>query len=189
MTDEQTWAEYHTEIDRRLDALRPQRSSSGDKDWRAQVYGWARNHIPNESNLVRHFAEKEVDGREAKATRRGNKMLRRWAKGQIPLLWSDLGPLPVVVDGTRIRMDALTPDDMDDAAQELRSTAKQVYDEVMILSESLVDLARVARRAGCSFVAEIGDLDPRGAMVEVEPEDGEDEDGEEEEDDEDPDVD
>jgi hypothetical protein len=185
MTDDQTWAEYHTEIDKRLDALRPQRSSSGDKDWREQVYGWARNHIPNESNLVRHFAEKEVDGREAKATRRGNKMLRRWAKGQIPLLWSDLGPLPVVVDRTRIRMDALTPDDMDDAAQELRSTAKQVFDEVMILSESLVDLARAARRAGCSFVAEIGDLDPRGEMVEVEDgwDDEEDEDDEDTDDD------
>jgi hypothetical protein len=163
--DEQTWAEYHAEIDKRLDALRPQRSSSGDKDWRESVYGWARNHIPDESNLVRHFAEKEVDGREAKATRRGNKMLRRWAKGQIPLLWADLGPLPVVVDGTRIRMDALTPDDMDDAARELRSNAKQVFDEVLILTESLEDLARTARRAGCSFVAEIGDLDPRGGDV------------------------
>jgi hypothetical protein len=171
MTDDQTWAQYHADIDKRLDELRPQRSNSGDKDWRAQVYGWARNHIPDETNLVRHFAEKEVDGREAKATRRGNKMLRRWAKGQIPLLWSDLGPLPVVVDGTRIRMDALTPDDMDDAARELRSNAKQVYDEVLILSESLEDLARTARRAGCSFVAEIGDLDPRGEYVEEEPED------------------
>lgn len=165
MTDAQTWAEYHAEIDKRLDALRPKRSSSGDKDWREPIYGWARNHIPNESNLVRHFAEKEVDQREGKATRRGNKMLRRWAKGQIPLVWSDLGPLPVVVDGQRIRMDALTPDDMDDAATELHSNAKQVYDEVEILSMSLRDLARTARRAGCSFVAEIGDLDPRGTEV------------------------
>ncbi len=172
MTAEQTWAEYHAEINQQLDALRPKRSSSGDKDWRQPVYGWARNHIPNESNLVRHFAEQQVDSCEGKATRRGNKMLRRWAKGQIPLLWSDLGPLPVVVDRVRIRMDALTPDDMDDAARELRSNAKQVYDEVLILSESLEDLARTARRAGCSFVAEIGDLDARGAEVfEGEPDD------------------
>lgn len=162
MSDEQTWADYHAEIDKRLDALRPKRSSSGDKDWREPVYGWARNHIPDESNLIRHFAEHEVDGREGKATRRGNKMLRCWAKGQMPLLWADLGPLPVVVDGVRIRMDALTPDDMDDAARELRSNAKQVYDEVLILTESLEDLARKARRSGCSFVAEIGDLEPRG---------------------------
>lgn len=178
MTDEQTWADYHAEIDKRLDALRPQRSSSGEKDWRAPVYGWARNHIPDETNLIRHFAEKEVDGREAKATRRGNKLLRRWAKGHIPLLWSDLGPLPVVVDGVRIRMDALTPDDMDDAARELRSNAKQVYDEVLILTDSLEDLARTARRAGCSFVAEIGDLDPRNLAgpepIDDEPEDDED---------------
>lgn len=162
---DQSWADYHAEIDKRLDALRPRRSSSGDKDWREQVYGWARNHIPDETNLVRHFAEKEVDAREGKATRRGNKLLRRWAKGQMPLLWADLGSLPVVVDGVRIRMDALTPDDMDDAARELRSTAKQVYDEVLILTEGLEDLARAARRAGCSFVAEIGDLDPRGMGV------------------------
>lgn len=180
MADAQTWAEYHAEIDKRLDALRPQRSGSGDKDWRERVYGWARNHIPDESNLVRHFAEKEVDAREAKATRRGNKLLRRWAKGQIPLLWSDLGPLPVVVDGVRIRMDALTPDDMDDAARELRSNAKQVYDEVLILSESLEDLARTARRAGYSFVAEIGDQEPRG--MEVLEEDADDEDWDDDED-------
>jgi hypothetical protein len=178
MADE-SWAEYHAEIDKRLDALRPRRSSSGDKDWREQVYGWARNHIPDETNLVRHFAEKEVDSREAKATRRGNRLLRRWAKGQSPLLWSDLGPLPVIVDGVRIRMDALTPDDMDDAARELRSNAKQIYDEVLILSESLEDLARSARRAGLSFVAELGDLDPRGAEVTEEDldDDGPDDDG------------
>lgn len=163
--NEDTWAAYHSEIDKRLDEIRPRRSSSGDKDWREPVYGWARNHIPDESNLIRHFAEKEVDRREATATKRGNDLLRRWAKGQMPLLWSDLGPLPTLVDGVRIRMDALTPDDMDDAAREQRSKAKQVYDEVLILSESLEDLARTARRSGCSFVAEIGDQDPRGAEV------------------------
>lgn len=182
MTDQQTWAAYHTEIDKRLDALRPQRSSSGDKDWREPVYGWARNHIPNESNLVRHFAEKEVDAREGKATRRGNKMLRRWAKGQIPLVWSDLGPLPVVLNGTRIRMDALTPDDMDDAAQEIESNGKQVFAEVLLLAESLRKLAQNARRAGYSFVAEVGDLDPLSMEVIEDDED-------DEEDDEDPDDD
>lgn len=185
MTDE-TWAEYHAEIDKRLDAIRPQRSSSGDKEWREEVYGWARNHIPNESNLIRHFAENEVNNREAKATRRGNRMLNKWAKGQMPLLWSDLGPLPVVVDRTRIRMDALTPDDMDDAARQKRSEAKQVYDEVLILSECLEDLARMARRAGCTFVAEIGDQDPRGEYVEEPEVDGlwdDDEDGDDSDDD------
>lgn len=165
MSNEETWAAYHAEIDRRLDQLRPQRSSSADKEWREDVYGWARNHIPDERNLVRFFAEKAVDIREASATRRGNLLLRHWAKGHLPLLWSDLGPLPVRVNGMRIRMDALTPDDMDDAAREQRSKAKQVYDEVLILSESMEDLARTARRAGCSFVAEIGDQDPRGADV------------------------
>jgi hypothetical protein len=175
MTDEQSWADYYTEIDKRLDALRPQRAMAEDKEWREPVYGWARNHIPNESNLIRHFAEKEVDRREANAIRRGNQLLTKWAKGQIPLMWADLGPLPARVCGVRIRMDALTPDDMDDRARELRSDAKQVYDQVLFLSESLEDLARTARRAGYSFVAEIGDQKPRGEFVEDDPADFDDE--------------
>lgn len=159
MTDE--WAAYRSKIDEQLDTKRPQRSGSGDKDWREPIYGWARNHIPNESNLIRHFAEQEVDRREALATKRGNKLLRRWAKGQTPLFWSDLGPLPVVVNGVRIRMDALGADDMDSAALELEDRAKQVHDEVLILTKGMHDIADEARRRGVSYVSQIGDLQPR----------------------------
>lgn len=155
------WGAYSAEIDRRLDEARPERSASGDKEWREDVYGWARNHIPNESNLVRYFAEKIVDSREARATRRGNKLMRAWAKGHRPLLWTDLGPLPVVVDKVRIRLDAVTPDDMDDAARELLAAGKATYDEVVLLGMAMQDLARNARRHGFDRVALLGDLEPR----------------------------
>lgn len=160
-SNEDQWGAYHSHIDRLLDTARPERSESGDKDWREDVYGWARNHIPNESNLIRYFAEKIVDSREARATRRGNKLLRAWAKGQRPLLWSDLGPLPVVVEKIRIRLDAITPDDMDDAARELLATGKATYDEVVLLGLALQDLARNARRQGLDRVVQLGDLEPK----------------------------
>lgn len=160
-SNDDPWGAYHSHIDRLLDTARPERSESGDKDWREDVYGWARNHIPNESNLVRYFAEKIVDSREARATRRGNKLLRAWAKGQRPLLWSDLGPLPVVVEKIRIRLDAITPDDMDDAARELMAVGKATYDEVVLLGMALQDLARNARRQGLDRVVLLGDLQPR----------------------------
>lgn len=159
--DEEPWGAYRDEIRRRLDAIRPDRSISDDKDWREPVYGWARNHIPNESGLIRHFAETEVDRQEASATRRGNKLVRQWVNGQRPLLWSDLGPLPCTIAKTRIRFDALTPDDMEDWALERLAEGKAVYDEVVLLSEAGLDLARRARRLGFSTVAEIGDLPPQ----------------------------
>lgn len=178
-----SWTEYFRGIDQRLDALRPDRSGRNDKDWREPVYGWARNHIPDESNLIRKFAEREVDRREAVATKRGNKLLRSWARGQAALFWKDLGPLPVVVAKVRIRLDAVTPDDIDDAARELEEAGKAVYDEVVLLGLALRDLGRAARRKGLATVALLGDLDPRLPAGEVAPFD------EEDEDDADPDVD
>ncbi len=156
-----SWAEFRHEIDRKLDELRPERGSQSEKEWRAPVYGWARNHIPDESNLVRYFAEAEVDRREGLATKRGNLLLRRWAKGQMPLFWVDLGPLPVVVEKVRIRLDAVTPDDIEDAARELEHQGKATYDEVLLLVDGMRDLGRNARRKGLSVVALLGDLKPR----------------------------
>ncbi len=92
--------------------------------------------------------KREVDNRERIATNRDNKYLRQWAKGQRPLLWKDLGPLPVVVDKVRIRLDAVTADDIEDAARELETAAKQTYDEVVMLAAAMRDLARSARRGG-----------------------------------------
>lgn len=155
------WAEFNEKIRALLDKHRPNRSIHNEKGWREPVYGWARNHIPDESNLIRHYAEREVDSQERTATLRGNRLLRQWAKGQRPLIWSDLGALPIVVGGTRVRLDSATPDDIEDAALELHAKGKATYDEVVLLTETLHELARSARRAGFATVALIGDQPPR----------------------------
>jgi hypothetical protein len=160
--ENESWALFHDGIDQRLNELRPPRSGQYDRDWREPVYGWARNHIPNESRLVHVFAEKEVNTREANMTKRGNRYLRDWcAVGAFPLLWSDLGPLPIIVEKVRIRMDAATPDDFDDAARELEVNAKKNYDATLIVVGAMRDLARMARRGGLTFVAQVGDLPGR----------------------------
>lgn len=156
------WKEFHREIDRRLDALRPKRASIGDREWRESVYGWARNHIPDETNIVRRFAEKEVDRREREATTRGNRELRRWMDGQIPLVWADLGALPVKVDEQlRVRLDAVTPQDLEDAAKLVQSDGLKVYQETLRLAECERELASRARSAGVTIVALLGNLPPR----------------------------
>ena len=77
MTEEDhLWAEYYEGIDQRLNEVRPPRSNQADREWREPVYGWARNHIPNESHLVRVFAERVVDNRETQASKRGNPCIR-----------------------------------------------------------------------------------------------------------------
>lgn len=156
------WREFHQEIDRRLDARRPKRASMKERDWREPVYGWARNHIPDESNIVRRFAEKEVDRREEQATKRGNRELRRWMDGQMPLIWNDIGALPVKVrDDLRVRLDAVTPQDLEDAAKIVETDGFKVWQETQRLGECERELARRARAAGFVIVALIGDLPPR----------------------------
>jgi hypothetical protein len=156
------WREFHQEIDRRLDALRPKRASMKERNWREPVYGWARNHIPDESNIVKRFAEKEVDRREEQATKRGNRELRRWMDGQIPLIWSDIGSLPVkVMDDLRVRLDSVTPQDLEDAAKLVQEDGFKVYQETLRLAECERELASRARQAGLLIVALLGDLPPR----------------------------
>jgi len=155
------WTQFRREIDKRLDAIRPQRASVGEKEWREPVYGWARNHIPDETNLVRRFAEREVDTREREATKRGNEHLRRWMRGQLALTWADIGPLPVKVGKLRIRLDAATPEDLDDAAGEVQADGLRTWNEVLLLAETMRDLAKQARHHGYVVVALLGDLPPR----------------------------
>ena len=154
------WKAYHREIDQRLDELRPERVGAGEKEWREPVYGWARNHIPDESNIVHHFAEQIVDRREGQATKRGNEHLRRWMHGQMPLTWADLGPLPIRVGKLRIRLDAATPEDLDDAAGEVQADGARTWQEVLLLAETMREIAKLARRAGLATVAKVGDLPP-----------------------------
>jgi hypothetical protein len=155
-----SWAEYHAEIDRRLDEVRPPRAGVGETDWREPVYGWARNHIPNEPDLVRRTAKRVVDLREGEATKRGNVFLRAYGHGQQMLDWAMLGALPIKVGEVRVRFDAATPEDLEDAARLLERNAKRQYDEEVLLVGVMRDIARDARRGGFAFVAQIGNLTP-----------------------------
>jgi len=160
--DDLAWEEYRRQIDRRLDEIRPGRIGASDRAWRERVYGWARNHIPDETTIVKRFAEAEVDRREAQATKRANKVLRAWLHGQAPLSWEILGPLPIRVGNVRVRLDHATPEDVDDAARELARQGLATYQEVVLLVEGLRALAREARRGGHANVAQLGDQPPRG---------------------------
>jgi len=154
-------SEFRREIDNRLDRYRPQRVAAGEKDWREPVYAWARNHMPDETHLVRRIAKQEVDNRETQATKRGNKLLRDYMHGRSPLSWAMVGPLPVVVGRLRIRLDVATPKEVEDAARELLVTGQAIFDEVALLASCLEELAEEARQKGYLTVAKIGDKPPR----------------------------
>lgn len=155
--DDTSWKQFHADIDEQLNQRRPDRVGSSEKDWREPVYAWARNHMPDETHLVRVVAQREVDRREQEATKKGYRIIRQYADGQAPLSWEIIGPYPIIVDGLRIRLDAATPDDIEDACRELEATAKKSYDQVIVLVNCFRDLARSARRAGYATVAQIGD--------------------------------
>jgi hypothetical protein len=159
--DKQVWGPFRAEIARRLNELRPERITMGETDWREPVYAWARNHMPDESHLVRHVAKREVDRQEREATKRGNDLIRDYGHGRMPLEWSLVGPYPVNVDKVRVRLDVATPDDIDAATVELLAKGRQTFEEVMLLVETLRYLAQRARSEGHATVAAIGDLPAR----------------------------
>jgi hypothetical protein len=170
--DDDLWGEFWEEIDRRLNLARPARSSPIDRGWMQPIFGWARNHIPNEENLVRHFAEREVVARESKLNRKANRLLKRYASGQQALTWTDLGPLPFTLDtaGLRVRFDAATPDDFEGHARHIRGRAKQTFQSELAVAAALDDMAKMARVAGHARVAMLGDLPIRedGRYAELE---------------------
>jgi len=158
--NEMLLTEFRREIDSRLDQARPERVSAGEKEWREPIYAWARNHMPDESHLVRRIAKQEVDGRETQATKRGNNLLRDYMHGRAPLAWSMVGPKPVCVGKLRIRLDVATPKEVEDAARELLVSGQQTFDEVAVLVRCLEEIAEEARQKGYLTVALIGDKPP-----------------------------
>jgi len=159
------WNEFYAEIDRRLDAIRPPRVGVNEREWREPVYGWARNHIPNESELVRRFGEKEVDRREGQATKRGNRKLKEYLRGQGMLFWDDIGALPITVGELRVRLDTATWKDVREHTQARRALATQRADEEFAICDFLDELARRAKRRGLSTIAQLGDMPPRSEAV------------------------
>lgn len=167
--DRHLWAAYERGIDERLNAARPPRSGPKDRNWMEEsgVLGWARNHLPFEQYAVRNFAEAIVIKREALANRRANGIVRRYALGQAPLFWGDLGPLPFTIDEERVRVrfDAATPADLDNHAAHIRESAKKRVEAELVVAAALEDLANRARAAGFMRVAQIGDMPQRGQEV------------------------
>jgi hypothetical protein len=162
--DDESWAEYNRTIDRMLDEDRPTRSINADRDWMERTKGWARNHIPNETGIVRYFADKEVERREGRATKAGNDVVRVWMKGQAPLDWGIDGRKPIKLrDGTRVRLDAATPADVWDAARTLARQLKTTYDNGMVAARGLWLLGAEADRQGLDLVMWLGPLAPGAA--------------------------
>lgn len=157
---EEAWAEYRTKIRDLLNDARPLRVEDGDKAWREPIYGWARAHMPDETQLVRREARRVVDHIEGVATKRGNELLRDWWQGREPLDWSLVGPYPVRVDEIRVRLDHATTRDVAVAAAQLHVANEKVYEAAEAAVAAMRDLVARAERAGLTVVAELGDLPP-----------------------------
>jgi hypothetical protein len=163
----ESWVVFRRGIDEILNEDRPSRASISEREWRERAYAWARNHMPNETTLVRHIAQREVDSREKTATRKGNAYLRRWIKGMIPLFWNDLGHYPIAVtdpggEKLHIRLDAATIVDARRFAHEERDRSKRDYDERLLLCKAIEELADRAAEAGYMTLAQLGDQPPFG---------------------------
>lgn len=154
------WSEFRSDIDEMLDQHRPQRSVASEKEWLEPIYAWARNHMPDESRLVRIIAKQEVDRREGIATKQANHLLRDYMHGRAPLSWALVGPKPMRVGKLRVRLDVATPKEVEDGARQLLIEGQQVFDEVAILVACLEELAEEARQKGYLTVALIGDKPP-----------------------------
>ena len=159
---EDSWAVWKEGIKARLNRDRPKRYDHTDRDWMVPTDDWARLHMPD-VDLVRRHAETIVRQLEGLATKEGNRLIRAWNKGQRPLFWGEIGPLPVkVTNKLRVRLDAATPEDEEDAALLRSSEAKRTFDEVLGQADAERDLARAARLRGLDFIYQLGDLAPRG---------------------------
>jgi hypothetical protein len=155
------WAPWTQMIRTELNRRRPERYDKSDREWMEPVIGRAAQTMPNQHKAIRIHAESEVYKQEGAATRRANREILRYADGNRPLLWADLGPLPFSVGGTRVRLDAGTPKDYDDAAQEQRADGKAAYERVLTRADLLEELANTARHRGLNIVSKIGDLPAR----------------------------
>lgn len=156
-----SWAEYYARIDAILDEDRPARALPSETAWMERARGFARNHIPNESEIVRHFGDDITSRREGLATKAANKILRLWMNGQAPLDWGIDGSKPIKLkDGTRVRLDCATSDDLRNAARALAGRLRITYDNGMVAARGMWLLATEATRRGYATASDIGDQEP-----------------------------
>jgi hypothetical protein len=152
------WAAWKESIRNELNRLRPDRYDAGDKEWMEPVIGLAAQTMPNQYKAVRVHAESVVSNLDGGATRAANQEILKWADGHKPLFWHELGALPFSCGKLRIRLDAGTPDDYEQAAYEQRASAKSTYDRTLFRATALEELASTARHRGLTIVSGIGDL-------------------------------
>lgn len=159
---DQAWNEFRATIRDRLNEIRPGRVDEAEREWREPVYGWARQHMPDETELVRRIARAEVDRQEGEATRRGNDYLRDYWQGRMPLGWDLVGPYPIRVDGVRVRLDVATPNDVARAADQLAAELTKTFQSGLAAVSALRYLGQRAIESGLTTVAKIGDLPAHG---------------------------
>lgn len=114
--------------------------------------------MPNQHRAIRVHAESEVAKIEGLSTRKANEKILDYADGRKPLSWLEIGPFPFSCGKLRIRLDAGTPDDYEQASYEQRVKAKRDHDRALFRATCLDELAKTARHLGKTVVSEIGDL-------------------------------
>jgi hypothetical protein len=114
-------------VDRMLDAARPARYDSSDKDWMAEIEA----AIAGEISIVeaRQIAARDVvRKRETEATKSANRLLRSvFRDGQPPLGWLDMAARPIAWGSHRVRLDEANADDFEAWADEENRRADADY--------------------------------------------------------------
>jgi hypothetical protein len=177
------WGPFREELTRRINRDRPTRYSRADQSWMEPTIAYARAHLPaDDVTVIRKVARDEVIRIEKDANRKANTLIKRYALGQAPLFWGDLGPLPFTIDlktGLRVRFDAATPEDFELRAARIRDDAKVRHEAEIAVAAEMERLARQARERGYERVAMLGDLplraDGRIADLDWDDEDDDDE--------------
>lgn len=153
---------FAREIDRRLSAARPERYGPADIDWKSDTIAWGVANYPDHETAIADQVRAYVKRAEHQATLRLRSYLRHWKYNGRYLRVDEIGASPIVIDrtGTRVRYDAATPEDLDQAAALNDEQSEYAYQQRRAYSEAIRDLSRRARAAGLMHVAQLGDLAP-----------------------------
>jgi hypothetical protein len=157
------WRDWRRQIREDLDAHRPARYDQGELDWMAPVIARARGRMPiDDAVVIRRHVEREVRNEEGLANKRGNKQAREWFEGKQPLLWSLLGPCPIIVGTTRIRSDVATPDEVLEANVQSHADNLTTFNRAELAIAAYDELRKRAAGHGYEQLSLLGDLPPRG---------------------------
>lgn len=104
-----------TELQRKMDTLRPDRYKSGDLTWAQEVIESLADHAEDDPELQRRtnlaYAEQVVKSWDRKATNSVNGLLREIKRtGALPLEWMDFRRLPLSIDKEKFRLGTVSPE-------------------------------------------------------------------------------